>query len=82
MLGNSVSQRVKRVLGFLMFKQANHLSESKDPNQKLIDAIESLMAKVSEISSIKSDVEGLKLQMAEISNQSSKPAKTRENAKP
>ena len=62
--------------------QANKPSESKDPNQKLIDAIESLTAKVSEISSIKSDVEGLKLQMAEITNQSSKPAKTRENAKP
>ena len=39
------------------------------------------MAKVSEISSIKSDIEGLKLQIPEIINQSSKPAKTRENAK-
>ena len=54
--------------------QASKPSESKEPNQKLIDAIESLMAKVSEISSIKSDVEGLKLQMAEIRNQSRKPA--------
>ena len=61
--------------------QANKPSESKEPNQKLIDAIESLMAKVSEISNIKSDVKGLKLQMAKISNQSSKPAKTRD-AKP
>ena len=32
------------------------------------------MAKVSEILSIKSDVEGLKLQMEESTNQSSKPA--------
>ena len=62
--------------------QAYKASESKEPNQKLIDAIESLMAKVSEISSIKNDLENFKLQMAEIINQSSKPAKTRENAKP
>ena len=61
--------------------QANKPSESQEPSQKLIDATESLKAKVSEISSIKSDVEGLKLKMAEITNQSSKPAKTRENAK-
>ena len=80
MLGNSVSQPVERVVGFLMFKQIKH--QSKEPNQKLIDGIESLMAKVLEISSIKSDLENFKLQMAEIINQSSKPAKTRENAKP
>ena len=41
--------------------QADKPSETKEPNQKLIDAIESLMVKVSEISSIKSDIEGLKL---------------------
>ena len=57
--------------------QANKPSESKNPNQKLIDAIESLMAKVSEISNVKSDVKGLKLQMPEITNQSSKSAKAR-----
>ena len=56
--------------------QAHKPCENQEPNQKLIDAIESLAAKVSEMSSIKSDVEGLKLQMAEITNQSSKPAKT------
>ena len=43
--------------------QANKPSESQEPKQKLIDAIESLMAKVSEISSIKSDNKGLKLQI-------------------
>ena len=40
--------------------QVNKPSESQEPNQKLIDAIESLATEVSEISSIKSDVEGLK----------------------
>ena len=61
--------------------QTSKPSEGQEPNQKLIDAIESLTAKVSEISSIKSDVEGLQLQMAEITNRPSKPAKTRENVK-
>ena len=46
--------------------QANKTSECQEPNQKLIDVTESLTAKVSEILSIKSDVEGLKLQMVEI----------------
>ena len=61
--------------------QANKPSESENPNQKLIDVTESSMTKVSEILSNKSDAEGLKLQMAEITNQSSRPAETKENAK-
>ena len=56
-----------------MFKQTNRL-RVKNQNQKLIDVIESLTAKVSEILINKSDAEGLKLQMAEITNQSSRPA--------
>ena len=74
-------QPTRRRGAWVSHVQANKPSGSKEPNQKLIDATESLTAKVSEISSIKSDVEGLKLQITEITNQSSKPDKHRENAK-